>query len=561
MEKVTEQMLASQDVRKNLIEGFDQLANQQRKGEAFKAYECLKDKTHYYVLDLLLRQFDLETVTEMQYAISNISILRKVIEKLAKVYAQGAKRTGSSDAETKAVEALAKEFKFDQVMTKCNRYFRTFKNALIYVKPLKVEDKFSLKLEVLPPFKYDVVPDPDNPELPLAIVLSDYVPKRKTLYTLGDAARAGRGAQIRELEQPYDGPAHLTSSFASTTGNTPQTGGQDNGEKDARRFIWWTKNLHFTTNSKGEIIQASEEGNPILTLPFVNFAGDQDGEFFAQGGEDLVDSGVKINTMISNLRHVAISQGYGQLYMTGKNLPKAVKVGPNHCVQLEVDDKEDPQPQVGYLNSNPPIAELQGLVEMDVALMLTTNNLSTSGFSTSLKGAKDFASGIALMIDKSESIEDVEEQAKIFIEREPKVWSLITKWTEVYASRKLLADQLVALPVPKEPEKILVAFPPQKPMTSELEELQAIQMRRDLGLNTEVELLMRDDPSLSEEEAQTKLDKIGEEKQKRMQDAVDSMGAMNGNPGQEGNGNPNQNGDNPGSAGARGPAGPGGKQG
>src|SRR3954463_947712 len=103
----SESDLLNVEIRKKLIEEFCGTNNTRRKNEAFKAYECLKDKTSNYVMDLLLKQFDTETVVEMQYAISNISVLRKVISKLAKVYANGVKRTMKNQSDTKAIEAAA----------------------------------------------------------------------------------------------------------------------------------------------------------------------------------------------------------------------------------------------------------------------------------------------------------------------------------------------------------------------------------------------------------------------------------------------------------------------
>ncbi len=521
-----ESELLIQEIRKKIIEGFDDAGNQQRKSEAFKAYECLKDKTIHYVYDLLLKQFDSSTVNEMQYAMANVSILRKVIEKLAKVYSNGVKRTMDNESDTAEIEAVEKLLDLNAVMHKANRYFRTFKNTLVYVRPMKVENQFAIKAEALPPFLYDAIENPDNPEEAMCIVLSDYKPSRKSYYAIGDAALAGRGVGIAR------------ESAVQAMGS----------DEDTRQFVWWSKSYHFTTNAKGEIINAgvdSEIINPVSELPFVILAGDQDGTFWAEGGNDLVDAGVKINVSITNVEHVAISQGYGQLFMTGSHLPKSVKVGPNHCVQLE-HEKDDATPTVGYLNSNPPVDQLRSLIEMRVALMLSTNNLSTSGFATSLKGGQSFASGIAMMIDKSESVEDVGEQAKIFIKKEPKVWGLVGRWHEVYQSRGLLIEDFSKVKMPKELETIQIAFNSSKPILGELDELAIIEKRKTLGLNTQVELIMRDDPSLTEEQAREKLEKIKEEKQANAEafGTPDNTRGENGNQGEESGGVIGQDSDN-----------------
>lgn len=561
MPKITDekQLVEGENVealRASIIECFNSPNNTRRKDESFKAYECLKDKTSNYVMDLLTKQFDANTVVEMQYAISNISILRKIIDKLAKVYANGVKRTGATDKDTKALEEAAEYLKMDSVMKKTNRYYRTFWNTLTFVRPMKNtdaseegKDLYDIKVEVLPPFKYDAVEDGNNPERAIAIVLSDYAPTRRPLYAIGDAATANR--QQPQVGQVIEGG---TKTQSYTPGQTGITQGDGGAGEDKKEYVWWTKNYHFTTNAKGTIIASylNEDGstdNPIKKMPFVNFAGDQDGCFWAEGGEDLVDTGIKINVDISNVKHIGSQQGYGQLYMTGKNLPKSVKVGPTHCIQLEQSDKDEPAPTIGILSSNPPLADLKALIEMQVALMLSTNNLSTSGFSVSLSGGKDFASGIAMMIDKSESIEDIDDQAKVFIEREPLVWVLVYAWLDAYRSSNSLTEEAKVLKQVKKPEDVDLAFPSPKPVVSESDELDVLQKRKDLGLNTEIELLMRDDPSLTEEAAAAKLEKIKTEKEANLQNAADAMtggDGANGNPGQESGGLKQPDNNNPG---------------
>jgi hypothetical protein len=591
------------ETRKALIDEFAGAPNQRRKAEAFKAYECLKDKTINYVYDLLTKQFEPDTVAEMQYAMTNVSILRKVIDKLAKVYANGVKRTmpekesakpqplkkvtlpvgapyeqGAEDQaslndkastppqdpnavddaletpaeqvasavspETQQIEDAAKYLDMNKQMKKTNRYFRTFKNCLVYVRPKQNEDQsFEIGIEVLPPHHYDVVESPLNAQEALAVIISDYVPTRKPLYAIGDAALAGRTG-YRE-SHVVDAPIQNTPNTGIV--QTAQSGGS--GE-DKKTYIWWTKNFHFTTNSKGEVISGPDISNPVVKLPFVNFAGDQDNCYWAEGGSDLVDASIKINVDITNTKSIGVSQGYGQMYMTGKNLPKSIKVGPTHAVQIEYDKDTDPVPDIGFLSSNPPLGELQKLIEMQVALMLTTNNLSTSGFSLSLQGGKDFASGIALMIDKSESIDDVNEQAEVFIKKEPEVWVVARDWFKIYSGKGLLSDKAKVVKIPEAVAELNLQFPSPKQVVSEKEQIENLKARKDLGLNTEVELIMRDDPSLTEEEATEKLAKIKAEKMANMDNAVSAMmdqgGGDNGDQSQESGGVGKQDGNNAG---------------
>lgn len=619
----SEDDILREEVRKAMIDHWLSPKNQDRKREAFRAYECLKDKTNNYVMDLLLKQFEIQTVVEMQYAITNISILRKVIDKLAKVYANGAKRTmpkeekkpakkpgilskigaalgmgekpaptdkkappaaegappvegeqpapelgpdgkplpgadpaaqevelEAEDPETKALDDFVKYLKLDESMRKCNRYFRTFRNTLAFPKPVNNgEDKYDIQIEILPPFHYDAVENPHDPTKALAIVLSDYQASRKSMYYLGDTAVAGRGSNTGHV---VDAPVNQA---------LPGTGIIKGEEpEDKREWVWWSKNYHFTTDSKGRIKDGGVTDletagkNPILELPFVNFAGEQDNCFWAEGGSDLVDGGIQINVDLSNYRNIGTVQGYGQLYMIGKGLPKSVKVGPQHCVQLEQQSAEDPRPEVGFLNANAPMGDMKSGLEMFVALYLTTNNLSVSAVASSLNGGKDFASGIAMMIDKSESIEDINDQAKIFIEKEPKVLDIAAKWHAAYKAD--LTEEARLLKPPKDIGKEQVSFPPSEPLVSENERLDALKKRKDLGLNTMIELIQRDNPGMTVSEAADKLERIKAEKTAnaaafgtpQMNGAGDpnAQGDVNGNQGQEGNGVGVPNGNKPG---------------
>ncbi len=537
-----EEDILNEAVRRTVIKEIQGAENKARKAEAFKRYECLKDKTETYVLALLNCQFSQSTVQEMQYAITNVSFARKVIDKLARVYSNGVKRTLPKDQEQYQadLDIAAKLLKMNTAMKKWNRYFKAFRNALAYTKPFPMEDgKLGIEVNILPPFLYDVIPQPGNPKGMLAVILSDYAPQRNSLYALGDAAVAGRTGitQVRLMstdgkdEAIADGDDARVQSIDGmgalmTKGKQPEKAPDDDG----LRYIWWTGNYHFTTNGKGKILETGSDGdvknsNPISELPFVNLAEDQDEQFWAEGGKDIADSSIKINAFITNLIHIAVTQGYGQLVVSGKDLPKSIRVGPNHAIMLEQENKDEPTSDAKFISATPPVADLLSLVEMYVALMLSTNNLSSKGMSVSLQGSSDFPSGIAMIIDKSESMEDVQEQSEYFIEAEPEVWAKIEAWHKILKSKGVLSDSLAELTLPEDPE-VQVAFTPQAPIVSEKEKLEAIQMRLDMKLMTQVEALMRDDPSLTEETAKEKLKKILEEKIADAAQAAASAGTL-----------------------------------
>lgn len=513
--KVTnEQEILQADIRKKILEEVTGRENQVRKEESYKRYLAFKDKARRLVIQQLSLQFDMTTIQEMAYAISNISLVKKVIGKLARVYSNGVTRSvtiGGKEVEeqTKKLQALEGLLDFNSVMKKTNRILKLQHNTLLYVRPQKVlEDEdsgYKIKIEALQPYLYDVIPFPGDPTQPWIVILSPYRPPNVSWTTANTAI-------------------HTDNNANQVPGNMPMSDGTDQAiadpdDESADEFIWWSPNFHFTTNCKGEIVSdpVNEKGielqdkfaNPISKLPFVHFAIEQDGEFWAIGGDDLIDGGILVNSMISQTNHIAVTQGYGQFWMKGKNLPRNQKIGPSKAILMEQASKDDPEPSIGFASANPNLESLCRLVEMYVALLLTTNNLSSSSVQSTMSGGKDFASGIAMMIDKAESMEDVQDQEQIFRDKEPEVWELVRDWSPLYIDK--LEPEFKENALPSDDFDVTLKFNPPQAVQSEGDKLDNLQKRKNLGINTLEDLIMMDNPGLTKDEAQAKLKQIEDE--------------------------------------------------
>lgn len=531
MKIMNESEILSQEFRKKVIDEINGSENQSRKDEAFKRYMCFKDQTDRYVAEQLIRQFEASTVDEMSYAITDVSVTKKIINKLARVYNAGVKRTVTNkegkelEDETKSLEEQAKILNMNTQMKKANKYLKLQRNVALHPCPTPVQtpsgEKYKITLKVLQPYLYDVIENHYDREQPMVLILSNYKIKTAMKASL-DPAKEGRGFNTVNLKPVGDGKDQKIADSPA----------DQDAEKE--EYIWWSGSYHFTTNGKGEIISGESMINPIRELPFVTMAIEQDGSFWAIGGDDIVDGGILINSMLTNVNHIGVIQGYGQFWMKGENLPTSVKVGPTRVVRMEYT-KESVEPDLGFASAQAPLGDLLRQIEATLALILTTNNLSTSGVSSQLSGGRDFASGIAIILDKAESTEDVQEQEQLFHDAEPSLWRKIQKWEEIYDAQGLLVDELKSQPIPPDPAVSLKFGDPQ-PIMSETEKLTNIEKRKDIGLNTEVELLMLDDPNLTVEQAEQRLIKIKEERTARAEEAVI-------NEGDEGDGDPNQDDD------------------
>lgn len=496
--------LLDQTVRKQIITEILQPENQWRKHKAYKRYQCYKDNTKRYVVENMLSQFDLQTVIEMRYSISNISIAKKIVDKLARVYSNGACREIQGDENaTNTLNILEKELDFTSQMKTTNRFLKLQKNIALYVKPCPEyeEDgsvKWDIKLQPINPYLYDAVEDYYDRTKPMCFILSHYKPQNNILLSVESGFTQPQSRMVTEGngrdEKIADKPI-------------------DEGQGERQLFVFWSDKYHFTCDASGEII--SDENNPgnlnpFGKMPIINFALDQDGSFWADGGDDIVDGSILINSVLTHTNHVGVSQGYGQAFMTGESLPRSLKVGPTKIILGEYKKDEQPQPTFDFKSANPQIDSLRGLVEAYLALLLTTNNLSTSGISAQLNGSSSSPSGIALIIDKAESLEDVQDQRQIFIDKEPEIWEVINSILINYADS--MCDEYSGLSLPENfCDSFTVKFHDQSPIMSEKEKLETMKLRQELGLDSMIGMIMKDDPGLTKQQAEEKLRSILED--------------------------------------------------
>lgn len=503
MRLLSEDQILDQVTRKRIITELKGSENVNRKAEYLKRYEIYKDNTKRHVIDGLMAEgLKPTTIAQMSNRAGNISICRKIVNKKARAYSGGVQRTGEDDLTTSQLSELARLLSFDAVMKKGDRYRELYKNCLFQVVPeLDLDEsdstfgnKWELKFNVLAPWQYDVIEDPYNREEPMVVLVSDFTD--------------------RPVRNGTDGKDNIIA-------DSPE----DSGKDETAHYVWWSKSFHFTTDDEGAIIlnkSPEDLANPIAMLPFVNNAEEQDGQYWAQGGDDLIQGSILVNKLITDMNFIAYLQGFGQLVVTGKNIQeKNFAWGPNNACIIE-HGEEDPVPNVQILSANPPLDSWMKLVQQYIALLLTTNNLSPGAVSVDLS-ASNFPSGIAMLIEQSESTESVSDKQKAYIEIEREIWEVVQAWHNVYLEAGALCDDFAELGSLPEEMDVSIKFHEARPPISEAEKLANIKTRSEIGINEKVDLILLDNPDLTREEAEEKLARIAEEKMKSVTSMASAM--------------------------------------
>lgn len=511
----TEDQILSREFRIEVIKEIEANENLERKKNYYKRYEIYKDRVLKYIEERLKAEgLKPSTIQMMMNRAGNISFARKAINKLARSYAAGVLRSGENDAETEQLQELAQLLDFNQKMKKADKYRELYKNCMTQVVP-EVDNETGLycqSLRVLSPWQYDVIEDANDREIPRVVILSEFT--------------QDQGAMLYATEEE----AAIHSRSANTYGPNPD--GVDNiiadnpsdaSKGEMKTYIWWSDKYHFTTNKKGDILanlSPDDLANPIEMLPFRNIAEDQDGYFWAEGGDDLIDGSILLNHLITDMNSISYMQGYGQLVITGKNLPERYTMGPHQAILFDYDpSKEEPKPEVTVVSANPPLESWMKSIEQYAALLLSTNNLSPATIAMKLDAAQ-FPSGIAMLVEMSEANNEIADTQKMFSDAEKYLWKVVKKWHNLFLSKNLLEDEYKEIGPVDEEAKVNIKFMEAKPVISEKEKLEAMKLRKELGVSSMADLIAIDDPSMTKEEAKQKMLEISEERRKMMAASV-----------------------------------------
>lgn len=513
------------EFRQKVIKEIQAAENVDRKRDSLKRYEIYKDKIKKYVVEALATEgLKPSTIAQMSNRAANIAICRKVINKLARTYSGGVSRetSGNSQGQKAQVDDLARLLCFDEKMRKGDRYRELQKNMLFQIVPEGVGDPesgepmlYKLSMRTLLPWHYDVIEDSRDREIARCVILSDQLKgNRSESYATENAAGIHSNRPLALVDG--NGQDEIIADTPVDAGN-------------ARVFVWWTSNYHFSTDEAGRILPSGDNPdhvNPIGMLPFVNNAEDQDGQFWAQGGDDLIDGTVLVNKLITDMNFIAYNQGWGQMVISGKNLKNKFEIGPNNAIILE-HEAEDPEPKVYNVSASPPLDQWMHMIEQYVALLLTTNNLSPANVSMKLD-ANNFPSGIGLLIEMSEATDDVSDKQKAYKDIERDIWEIVKRWQNLLLDAGELTPEFAEIGAMPADLEVNIKFNDLKPVITEKEKLETLKMRKDLGINEMVDLIMIDNPGLTREEAEKKLLKIMEEKLKNAKHFAEQQTAATG---------------------------------
>lgn len=420
--------------------------------------------------------------------IPSINIVKKVNDKLSKVYNEPALRLCDKEQDQEIMKSIASSAGLENQLITSNRMTNlNRRSALEYYI-----DNEKLKVKVLAAHQFlvwsDDIKTPNKPTVFIKMLPSHA--KRETITV--DA----NGNKIEPFDQ-----VTLVDTYALYSDQEfmiiDSTG-------DLRIDLMAEMGVKGTKNPFGVIPFTYINTSKLELLPYPN--------------KTALDIGVLIPKLLTDLNYSAQFLSHSVIWTKNANLAGA-EINPDAIVDLGDSDPANPgaEPAIGTINPETDIQGVLQLIEFQLASYLTTEGLKSGGIGN--LDAKQDASGVSKIIDESDATDARKNQMEIYREVEKDMWNKI-KAIQKFASTAGLVEEK-RLFSEEFPKNMSIRFAEIRPLESEKQKFEKIKIARDLKLMTRKQALQELYPDLTADQLETRLKDVEDELKKEKDEMLD----------------------------------------
>ncbi len=431
-------------------------------GHNFTLFDIFEGNLLEYVLADLKVQLSEKSYETAQSRVPAINVLKRIVDKLSKIYLIPPKRemVGGSEADNRKLSEFTDKIGLNEAGQDANEIFNLAKSVAI--EPYL--DKGKPCLRVLPPNQFFVVSkDPVNPMRPTHFV--KIMGKTKV------------GAEEREVMFAYTDTEFQIFDSAGEARPELMRKYQNDGKNlfGAIPFV-------YINRSKYRLIPTQDTDTLSMTK--------------------------LIPILLTDATFASMFQSFSILYgidVDDENLT----MSPNAFWRFK-SKGDDTKPEVGSIKPEADTDKILGLAKTLLALWLESKNIKPGSVGTLT--TENAASGIAKMIDESDTSEDRKIQANIFAPAEEELLSLlINKMHPVWKGDKDYIHRSETFGANLDFNS---TFPEQKPVLDQTKLLDDELKKLDKGLTTKKRALKKIEPDMTDLEIDQVLTEIDEEKKK-----------------------------------------------
>ncbi len=401
-----------------------------------------------YVKNQLSKELSTSAYDRSVGRIAPVNVFKKLVDKLTRLYSEGVIRSTENDTDKELLAYYEENMDLNQSMQFANKLF----NATGYVALMPIVYDGRPVLKIIPAdkflvFNYSIN---NNNKIDLFVEISGEDQEGNVIYT----------AWTDTEMLVFDSNGNIRSEFMYEGGVNP----------------YETIPVVYIGKSKISLMPATDKGSFTLAkLPSI---------------------------LLTDLNYSVQYMSHSIIYGVDVDIAQA-SANPDSLWILNSIEGERTSPSIGTITPNVDIDGVLKIIKEEIAMWFEARGVKTT--STATLNVNNAASGIAKMIDESDTTQNIKEQAEIFKNAEGELWELIKLMHNVWISSGFIVDEARAF---SKDFNVEVSYKEIKPLVDMKTEIEKAKTLLELGLINKQDALRMVFPDLTDEQAAEKLSEI-----------------------------------------------------
>lgn len=426
-------------------------------------FEILEGDLLQHVAESLKQQLSENSYQSAMERVAPINLFRKINDKVSSLYTEDPMRRTELESDQELVDEYTEEVSVNTFMEDLNKAYNAYKWSVIEL----YEDE-GLKPRVLPSHQF--LPYGNDPKNPLKVT----------------AIIKFMGEMVKE----------------------PEVSGLKR-RKTCKKYWVYSADEFMAIDSDGKLVEedmVETEGiNPYGVLPFV-FVSKSRYLLVPKPDKDDLKLSILFPVLLTDLNFAAKFLAHSIFYgidIDSDNL----KLSPD-AVWIFKSDEEGKKPEIGTIKPEVSIQDVLTLAKEQIAAWLDTKNIKAGNVGDVSAGSA--ASGIAKIIDESDTSRERKKQEKFFKQVELQFWRVLaTMHNELVKAKRI--KNMKSFSEPKD-LVVNVKYVEQKPLQSRLDVITELKTERDAGFVSTETAIKQLNPDMTDEEIELEMERIDGER-------------------------------------------------
>lgn len=416
-----------------------------------------------------------------------INVLRKAVDKLSKVYIEAPVRLTDNATDQDVMSAIARESNMDKVMMNANRIYNA-QNAFA-LEPYIENGKH--KVRVLAAHQF--LPYSDDPRNPMQVTVMVKILGQETITVPAEYDMNGNlihQERMREVDlyALYSDREYLIV------------------DSDGRVRIDKMRNMGLSGK------------NPFGRIPFV-YGNKSQFQLVPFPNQEGFDVSILVPKLLTDLNYAAQFMSHSIIWSKNADLA-GQEINPDAIVDLGDSNADGGEPEIGTIDPKVDIERIIGLIDYEMK-----SYFSSIGIKVDAQANMSETSGVAKAMDEGDTTAERKVQLEYFRTIENELWSLMESMQKVWASDGLLEENRRFSD--SFSDTFRIKYAEMKPLKSDKQKLEEIQMWRDQKLMTRKQALRQLRPDFTESQIDAWIKELDEEAEEAAEKFL-SMGITSG---------------------------------